>query len=56
MLLLIEKKTFKEVFGFAKRHYDIIARFGRYPHRNKILGRDSTEEEREFLEQPGSSF
>jgi uncharacterized protein (DUF924 family) len=41
---------------FEKRHRDIIARFGRYPHRNAILGRESTAEEQAFLEQPGSSF
>ena len=41
---------------FELRHKAIIDRFGRYPHRNKILGRESTEEEREFLQQPGSSF
>jgi uncharacterized protein (DUF924 family) len=37
-------------------HRDIVARFGRFPHRNEILGRESTEEERAFLKQPGSSF
>lgn len=41
---------------YARRHYAIIERFGRYPHRNKILGRESTPEEVEFLKQPGSSF
>lgn len=41
---------------FARQHRDIIARFGRFPHRNRILGRTSTEEEIEFLKQPGSSF
>ncbi|MEQ8665332.1 MAG: DUF924 family protein [Rhodospirillales bacterium] len=41
---------------FAVRHRDIIARFGRFPHRNDVLGRRSTEEEIEFLKQPGSSF
>ncbi|MGA7278211.1 MAG: DUF924 family protein, partial [Desulfocapsaceae bacterium] len=41
---------------FELRHKKIIERFGRYPHRNEILGRDSTEEEIEFLKQPGSSF
>lgn len=41
---------------FAKKHYEIIQRFDRYPHRNKILGRSSTEEEIAFLTQPGSSF
>lgn len=38
------------------RHYTIIARFERFPHRNAILGRESTPEEIEFLRQPGSSF
>jgi uncharacterized protein (DUF924 family) len=41
---------------FEKKHRDIIERFGRYPHRNNILGRESTAEEIEFLKQPGSSF
>jgi uncharacterized protein (DUF924 family) len=41
---------------YAKRHRDIVARFGRFPHRNAILGRTSTPEETEFLKQPGSSF
>ena len=41
---------------YALKHYVIIKRFGRYPHRNKILGRESTQEEIEFLSQPGSSF
>ncbi|MEO8296542.1 MAG: DUF924 family protein [Burkholderiales bacterium] len=41
---------------FERRHKAIIDRFGRYPHRNHILGRPSTDEEIEFLKQPGSSF
>ena len=41
---------------FALRHRDIIRRFARFPHRNKILGRPSTPEELEFLKKPGSSF
>ena len=41
---------------YPRRHHDIIARFGRFPHRNALLGRVSTPEELEFLEQPGSSF
>jgi uncharacterized protein (DUF924 family) len=45
-----------EVGDFARRHYEIIARFGRFPHRNKVLGRESTAEEIEFLKQPGSGF
>ncbi len=40
----------------AQRHRDIIERFGRFPHRNKILSRTSTAEEEAFLQQPGSSF
>jgi len=42
--------------GFELRHKAIIDRFGRYPHRNQVLGRVSSEEEVEFLKQPGSSF
>jgi uncharacterized protein (DUF924 family) len=38
------------------RHRDVIARFGRFPHRNAILGRASTAEEEDFLQQPGSKF
>jgi len=41
---------------FEKKHKAIIDRFGRYPHRNAVLGRESTDEEVEFLEEPGSSF
>ena len=41
---------------FAEQHLAIIRRFGRFPHRNQILGRASTPEEREFLTQPNSSF
>jgi len=42
--------------NYARRHRDIIERFGRFPHRNKILGRVSTPEEIKFLKQPGSTF
>ena len=41
---------------FERRHKDIIDRFGRYPHRNAVLGRESTPEEIEFLKKPGSAF
>jgi uncharacterized protein (DUF924 family) len=41
---------------WARRHHDIVARFGRFPHRNQILGRVSTADEIEFLKQPGSGF
>jgi len=45
-----------EILVWAQRHHHIIARFGRFPHRNAALGRTSTPEEIEFLKQPGSSF
>ena len=41
---------------YARMHRDIVARFGRFPHRNELLGRETTAEEAEFLQQPGSSF
>jgi len=41
---------------YARRHREVIARFGRFPHRNAVLGRSSTPEEIEFLRRPGSSF
>ena len=41
---------------FEIRHKTIIERFGRYPHRNEVLGRHSSAEEVEFLKQPGSGF
>ena len=45
-----------DIADYAVRHRDIIARFGRFPHRSRILGRASTPEEIEFLKQPGSGF
>jgi uncharacterized protein (DUF924 family) len=45
-----------ENLQFELRHKAIVDRFGRYPHRNAILGRESTPEELAFLQQPGSSF
>ena len=46
----------REHVEYASRHFEIISRFGRFPHRNALLGRPSTAEEAEFLKQPGSSF
>jgi len=43
-------------YDFELRHKAIIDRFGRYPHRNAVLGRQSTDDELAFLAQPGSSF
>jgi uncharacterized protein (DUF924 family) len=45
-----------DMLDYAHRHRGVIARFGRFPHRNEILGRVSTPEEIEFLRQPGSRF
>ena len=45
-----------DLLQWAQKHYDIVARFGRFPHRNAVLGRESTAEESEFLQQPGSRF
>ena len=42
--------------GYAVRHKEIVERFGRFPHRNAVLGRTTTPEEAEFLREPGSSF
>ena len=53
---LFKQHTDEGVYGFEVRHKVIIDRFGRYPHSNEILGRPSTQEELEFLTQPGSSF
>lgn len=53
---LFEANGVEETVDYEMRHKRIIERFGRYPHRNAILGRESTDEEIEFLKQPGSSF
>lgn len=45
-----------ELVRYAEAHEAIVRRFGRFPHRNRILGRVSTPEETQFLTQPGSSF
>lgn len=50
------RESCESFLDFAHRHRDIVARFGRFPHRNETLGRTSTNEELAFLEQPGSSF
>jgi uncharacterized protein (DUF924 family) len=50
------KDLSEEQRRYAERHREIIARFGRFPHRNAILGRASTPEEAEFLKTPGSGF
>ena len=55
-LPLFKDFTSERIYEYAIKHRDTIQRFGRFPHRNEILGRISTEEEIEFLKQPGSSF
>jgi len=55
-LPLFKEHTNPQTHEYAIRHRDIVARFGRFPHRNAILGRPSSDEELAFLTQPGSSF
>jgi uncharacterized protein (DUF924 family) len=50
------KSAMREFLRYAEAHKKIIDRFGRFPHRNKILGRETTPEEKIFLLEPGSSF
>ncbi|MFO7543159.1 MAG: DUF924 family protein [Thiobacillus sp.] len=51
-----ERAVFDDFLDYARKHRDVVARFGRFPHRNAILGRASTADELEFLKQPGSRF
>jgi len=53
---LFKERTPEINYDFELRHKAIIDRFGRYPHRNAMLGRQSTDEELAFLAQPGSGF
>lgn len=60
-VVLIEKLAQLETslaqnVSYAERHRDIVVRFGRFPHRNDILQRESSQEEIDFLKEPGSSF
>jgi len=54
--LTAEHARFADSLRFARRHCKVIARFGRFPHRNAILGRTSTPDELAFLTEPGSGF
>lgn len=54
--LAAEHPALADARAWAVKHHEVIARFGRYPHRNASLGRVSTPAEIEFLRQPGSSF
>lgn len=51
-----QRKQFEEFLDYARRHREVIARFGRFPHRNATLGRVSTPEEMLYLAQPGAGF
>ena len=54
--LAAEQPQFADLLEWARRHRDVIARFGRFPHRNALLGRASTPDEEAFLLLPGSRF
>jgi len=54
--LVGEAPEHADMLDYAHRHRAVIARFGRFPHRNEILGRRSTAEEVAFVKQPGSAF
>ena len=51
-----DRALFADYLDYAEKHQKVIAQFGRFPHRNALLGRESTEEERAFLSKPGSRF
>ncbi len=51
-----DRALFADFLDFAVRHRDVIARFGRFPHRNDVLGRETTEAEQAFLATPGARF
>ena len=54
--VLFSQPGMEDSLRFEQRHQAIIERFGRYPHRNALLGRESTPEELAFLSEPGSAF
>ena len=51
-----ERAVFENFLDYAHKHREVVLRFGRFPHRNAILGRTSSAEEFAFLDQPGSRF
>jgi len=55
-IALFSQPGMEDSLRFEQRHQEIIHRFGRYPHRNALLGRTSTAGELAFLSEPGSSF
>ena len=55
-LLAHERPRFQNFLDYARRHHNVIERFGRFPHRNAVLGRLDTPEEQAYLAAPGSGF
>ena len=51
-----DRPAFDDFLDYAERHHAVIARFGRFPHRNAILGRASSDAEQAYLAQPGAGF
>jgi uncharacterized protein (DUF924 family)/predicted GNAT family acetyltransferase len=54
--LAVDDPRLVGALDYARRHLDVIARFGRFPHRNALVGRDSSAAELDYLAQPGSGF
>ena len=52
----VDRALFADYLDYAEKHQKVIAQFGRFPHRNAVLGRESTAEELAFLSKPGSRF
>lgn len=55
-MVLFDVPGLESSLDFERKHKEVIDRFGRYPHRNSLLGRESTQQELEFLMTPGSNF
>jgi uncharacterized protein (DUF924 family) len=51
-----ERSQFEDFLDYARRHHDVIHRFGRFPHRNAVLGRENTAAEQAYLASPGAGF
>ena len=54
--LAVENPTLEDSAAYARRHRDVIRRFGRFPHRSAALGRESSAAERAYLALPGAGF
>lgn len=51
-----DRSRFEDFLDYARRHHDVIHRFGRFPHRNAVLGRENTAAEQAYLASPGAGF